>query len=455
MASVRASRRGRVDAAAVLLGVTFVSSAVAAALLWRAHQERVEARPTGPEALVAEGQRLLDAGEAALAATRFGEALVAAPDRVDALVGRARARRAAEAGAGAVRDDLDRALALAPRDPDALRLQAELCLERGDLRGAATALDRALEGVGAAPGAGATVDALADLRRRVAEAARAEEAAIERAEALLGALEGASAVQALEAARAAAPGSAALAAALAGTLGEVGRAEQALRLAEEAERLDPDQALDPVAVDALRLDAQAAARAPGAPVPLERWWGHRGGVWRLEGEVVAGTGKGRGEFDLALLLPAVPRAGPEHTISVDVSLGPGSPGAYAGVVVGARGADDFYLVYVFHDLSFARTRLEGPELDAYRRKHDAWPKFVRVARMLEGRWQHRATQNAAFGDTGWASLRVEVRGNELTPVVNGKRGDAVRLDRPLDGRAGLAKFYDTEARWRGLRVEER
>lgn len=450
MAPVRSRRRGRVDATAVLLGAAFVTSAVAAALLWRAHQERLAPRPAGPDALVADARRLLDEGEAALAAVRFGEVLAAAPDRVDALVGRARARLRAEAEAGA-RADLERALALAPRDPEALRLQAELRLGQGDLRGATAALDAAL----AATADGAVIDGLADVRRRLAEAVRAEEAAIERAEALAAALEGAAALSALESARATAPGSAALATALARTLGEVGRPEQAVRLAEEAERLDPTQALDPAVLDALRLDAHAAARAPGAPLPLERWWGFRGGVWRSEGEVVAGSGKGRGEFDLAVLVSAADRPGPEHTIAVDVSLGPGTPGAYAGVVVGARGGDDFYLVYLFHDMSFARTRLDGAELDAYRREHGAWPKFVRVARMHEGRWQHRGTQNARFPDSGWVSLRVEVRGSNLTPVVDGKRGEVVRLDRALDGRVGLAKFYDTEARWRGFRVEAR
>jgi tetratricopeptide (TPR) repeat protein len=441
-------RAGRVPWSGLLLGLAATASGLTAAVLWRARVERAGPLLTGADALVAEGERLLAAGEPIEAAARFGEAVSLAPTRVDALVGRARARARAKADPAQVQADLDRALALEPASSPALRVLADLRLARGDVRGARDALDAALAGASGAQAA-AEVDAIADVRRRVAEAASVEQAAIDRADALGKALDARAALASIEAARAAAPGSAPLLAALARVAGDLGRYDEAARAADEVARLDPALALAPEAVEALRANGRAAAVAPGETPPLERWWGFRGGLWRAEGEELTGSGQGQGEFSLAALISADAPTSAEFTLSVDVSLVSGEPGAYAGLLLGGQSADDFFAVYVFFDKSVA----DGPGLDDYRRQHGgAWPKFVRLARFVEGRWQHRGTHPVDFADTGWVSLKVEVRGNTVTPIVAGRRSEPVRLDRPLDGRVGLIKFYDTVARFRDFRL---
>ncbi len=455
--TARSRRAGAVPWSALLLGLTALASGLSAALLYRARQEAPPPALEGADALVAEAARQLEAGDAAAAALRYGEALDLAPERVDALVGRARARARAGQEPLLVREDLERALTLAPRDPGALRAMAELRLARGDLRGAREALDRALEAVpatteAAAAPAHAQVDAIADVRLRLEEAVRLEQATIDRADALLAAFDGPAALGSLEAALAAAPESAALLATLSRVQADLGRFDDALKTALEAERLDPSRALATSQLDALRL--LVSAPAPGAAPPLDRWAPALGGVWREDAGVLTGQGQGLGEFELAMLLADAPPSSASATVTVELSLVSGDPGAYAGVVVAARGRDDFYLVYVFHDRGYARSSIAPAELDEHRRRAGAWPKFVRVARLHEGRWQHRSTQPAEFPDAGWVSLTVELRGAELTPIVAGKRGETVRLDRPLDGRAGLAKFYDTTARWRGFEVRQ-
>lgn len=457
MARLRRSRRaGAVPWSGLLLGLTALASGLSAALLWRARHEPVPTALEGPDALVADAARLLEAGDAGAAVLRYGEALALAPTRVDALVGRARARVRAGHDPLLVREDLDRALAQDPRSSAALCGVAEQRLARGDLRGAREALDRALEATSASPGeAVSEVEAIADVRLRVDEARRAEEAAVERAEALLGALDGRSALAALEAALAGAPESGALQAALSRVQVDLGRFEDAVESAARAERLDPSQALEPARLDALRLLART--RAAGAPPTLDRWCPSRGGLWREDQGVITGEGEGLGEFSLATLIAAdaPDAAAAAASVSVDVSLVSGEPAPYAGVVVGARGRDDLYVVYVFHDPAYARSSLSQADIDEHRRRTGAWPKFVRVARIHDGRWHHRGTQVVDFPDTGWVSLEVELRGSDLTPIVAGRRGETVRLDRPLEGRVGLAKYYDTVARWRGFAVQER
>lgn len=452
--ALRSRRAGAVPWSALLLGLTAVASGLTAALVWRANHEPVPPALEGADALVAEAARLLEQGDAATATLRYGEALELDPARVDARVGRARARASAGADPVLVRDDLDRALALAPRSSAALRGLAEWHLGRGDVRAAREALDRALEAAGGAPGqAAAEIDAIASVRLRVDEAARAEEAAVDRAEALLAALDGPAARSALETALAAAPASGPVLAALSRVHADTGRYDEAVRCAVEAERLDPAQALDAARLDALRLLARDTA--PGALPALERWCPAWGGVWREDQGVITGQGEGLGEFSLATLLAAGPGPGADATVSVEVSLVSGDPGPYAGLILGARGKRDLYVVYVFHDPAVARSMIEPTELDEHRRRTGAWPKFVRIARIEDGRWQHRSTQRVEFPDTGFVSLKVELRGTDLVPIVAGKRGDTVRVDRPVDGRVGLAKYYDTVARFRAFAVEGR
>lgn len=438
---------------AALLAVTAAAAALAAALLWRAHAEPLAPLLEGADALAAEGQRLLDQGKTFEAAARFGEGVALDPQHVASLVGRARARALAGEDPGVVRGDLERALSIDPRSTTALRALADHRLSRGDVKGAREALDRALEATAGAA-AGAEVDRVADVRQRVAAAAKAEEAALERAETLLAQLDGRG-ITVLEAARAASPESAPLHAALSRALTDVGRYADAATAAVEAGRLDHTQALDDGPLQRLRLLARDAAATPGAPPPADRWWAFLGGVWRDEGGVISGQVEGQGVFGLATLVSHEAPPGAEFSVSTEVSLVSGNPGPYAGLLVGARSTLDLFAVYVFHDGEQARARIDAAELDAYRQKHGAWPKFVRVARVADGRWQHRATLPVSFPDAGWVALRLDVRGHELTVTVDGQRLEPMRLDRPLDGRVGLVKYYDTVARWRTFTLESR
>lgn len=454
MARLTSRRAGAVPWSALLLLLTALASGLAAAVLWRAVHTQAPPALEGADALVAEAERLLASGDAGAAVLRYGEALELEPTRADALVGRARARRLAGADPLLARGDVERALAHDPRSSGALRELAELRLARGDLRGAREALDRALAATDGAPRqVVAEVDALADVRARLEEATRAEQATIERARALLEGLDGGAARSMLAEALAATPESGPLARALADVEADLGLFDDAARHAAEAARLDPSQALDPDDLEHVRVAARASP--PGPPPPLEAWCPAWGGAWRLQDGVISGQGNGKGVYDLALLIAAEPAPGTSATLFTELSLGQGAPGPYAGVVVGALGKGDLYLVYVFHDPEHARASIPPPELEEHRRRTGAWPKFVRVARILDGRWEHRSTQRAAFPDSGWVTLAVELDGATLTPVVAGERLEPVRLERPLEGRVGLAKFYDTSARWRGFRVDAR
>jgi tetratricopeptide (TPR) repeat protein len=90
-----------------------------------------------------QGRTLLRAGDVAAATARFTQALTLEPSDVDALCGRARARRLTGDAAGA-RADLDEALRLGPDHAPSWRERAELRLE-DDPHGALDDVTRSLE----------------------------------------------------------------------------------------------------------------------------------------------------------------------------------------------------------------------------------------------------------------------------------------------------------------------
>jgi hypothetical protein len=126
------------------------------------------------------------------------------------------------------------------------------------------------------------------------------------------------------------------------------------------------------------------------------------------------------------------------------------------VLVGGRSKDDLFTVYLFHDPDAMQRMVRPGDLAGWRRERGAWPKGLRVARHLDGVWQHVDTQLVHFpDDAGFVRLELAVDGSTLELAVDGRRAETVTLPRACDGRIGLAKYYDTAAQWRGWRVGSR
>jgi hypothetical protein len=234
----------------------------------------------------------------------------------------------------------------------------------------------------------------------------------------------------------------------------LGRFEASLASVREAQRLDPTARIAEPELEAARAFAreQAATPTPGDEPP--GWDPFLGGTWREEDGVIAARGLGRGEFDLTLLVAPETPSGASHAVSVELSLLSGQPGPYAGVLLGGRDQDDFLVAYVFHDPGYARQAIPEADLAAWRSDHGgAWPKFIRVCVMRGMRWDHVDTQVVHFADEGWVRLEVQVDGDRLDIAVDGARVQPVRSPRSLDGRVGLAKWYDTVAQFRGWRLD--
>ncbi|HBP21290.1 MAG TPA: hypothetical protein DEA08_26320, partial [Planctomycetes bacterium] len=152
-----------------------------------------------------------------------------------------------------------------------------------------------------------------------------------------------------------------------------------------------------------------------SPPPFERWQPYLGGLWSREGpDQVRGYLTGLGDFGLAGLLHR--EAGallPPYRISVELELDCSRPTAFAGLLLGVRDASECALLYVFHQPGLF-DRLEPGKTAAQLRQRDGrWPKGLRWARLVNGRWRGLGQVIVSFPDEGWVELTVEVEGERI------------------------------------------
>ncbi len=321
------------------------------------------------------------------------------------------------------------------------------------------AAERALE---QAQAAGAEEADLASARARLARE-RAEEERLARSvlDRYVRDLRGREALEEATASVARRPGSAELRRVAAHLLAVHGRYRQASEALREAARRDT------AADRRARLARQAEAlRGVAPPVGREpsveedalwaQWDPLEGAQWRLEeGGVVRGRGVGLGDFSFAGLLRRDPPApAPPYTLSVEIELDTTRPTAYGGLILGAQGSGEAVLVYVLCDRQ-ALERQAGIDLERVRARQGAYPKALRVARLIGGRWQGIRQLEVAFPDVGWTSLEVRVEPGGVTPVVAGQVLERVAVPGPPAGRVGIHKFYDDATGFRRFRLAGR
>src|SRR5581483_4517444 len=194
--------------------------------------------------------------------------------------------------------------------------------------------------------------------------------------------------------------------------------------------------------------ARRTERAAGYAPPGDVWEPLQGGTWgEREGELL-GTGLGTGPFEFAALVRGDAPASARYRVSVEISLESGEPGAYAGIVFGAKNPSDFYLAYIFFDRTIEQ-EIDPRELAKFKQETGVSPKVIRLARMVGGKWQMRGNKVVAFPDSGFVPVALEVAGGSAVKIeIDHKPAIELALDGPLDGRVGILKFYDTVARFR-------
>lgn len=232
-----------------------------------------------------------------------------------------------------------------------------------------------------------------------------------------------------------------------------GRFAAAKEAAAEAQRLSPDLRLGEAVQGLERLVRQTP---PGlSPPPFDTWQPYLGGLWSREGaEQLRGHLQGVGDFGLAgLLHREAGMRSPPYRVSVELELDCRRPTAFAGLLLGVRDAAECALVYVFHQPDLF-DRLEPGKTAAELRQRDGrWPKGLRWARLVNGRWRGLGQVIVSFPDEGWVELSVEVEGERIRPTVGGKTLDWLPLPGGLAGRVGVLKFYEDPVGFRRFRAE--
>jgi hypothetical protein len=372
----------------------------------------------------------------------------ARPERPGAAaLARARELAAKGADAGAVRAELDRCLELERDCPEALLELAALDLESGDLvqarrHAALLAGDRD-------PSRREARDALT---RRLADEETAQRAVLEQCAAAIGDFRSREALALLEAAAKTRPSSAAIQAKLATVAALNGLVADAVEHEKVAARLDPS--LPPCFSEETRVYLRES-RALGARLPegwdapeASVWEPLHGAVWGEKDDVLLGVGIGLGAFNLAGLVRRDAPASVSYKVGVEIEFQEGQDQGYAGIIFGARSPSDFYLAYIFHDPDAIKRAADPATIAKLQEKSGTYPKMIRLARMVDGQWSMRENEVIPFADSGFVPMTLSVDGGSSVKItVEGHRYEW-NLDRELDGRVGLLKFYDTGVKFR-------
>ncbi|MBI3723869.1 protein kinase, partial [bacterium] len=366
------------------------------------------------------------------------------PGRVAAeILAQARQRLRAGGDPASIEADLLRCLAVDPSCHEARLELGSLALATGDLREAR----RQLEAL--SPADPRAQEAAAALRGKIDGEAAAQERAL--AEAALAAreLRMHDALETLERAAKRRSRSPRIRLELARLLAAHGRAREALAESREASLLDSSlgEWLAPEQEQYLKKDLERDERPAGSR-PLSRAWEPiLGGAFGEQGDLLTGSAEGLGPYALAVLIRGDAPAAESYTAKVELSLDSGDPAPYAGLVFAARSPDDFFLAYVYDHPSEVKRRFGEAKVEKLHEVTSQWPKGLRIARVTNGKWLPRGEELVQVSEAGWARLTVTVSGDQAT-VTAGYGSFPVKLDRKLDGRAGVLKFYDTKVRFR-------
>ena len=242
---------------------------------------------------------------------------------------------------------------------------------------------------------------------------------------------------------------------------DLGFAERAWERFRRACELDPELTrwLDPARSVWLRDYAALHPEPGGALTP--RWRRAFGGQWQLEPDgVVRGEGGGLGTYQLSALFDDEATRDADYRLEVEVERDPLGEDqalrAYAGVILAARARDDFYTVFFVQNRSEAEGMLPAGAA-GFREQFGVEPVFLRVTRQNGDGWEFPARGGALvpIQDGPWSRLVLEVDGSRLVANVDGERVLDLELERPLEGRVGLVKYYSHPFRYRGWSVTPR
>jgi len=242
---------------------------------------------------------------------------------------------------------------------------------------------------------------------------------------------------------------------------DLGLAQRSWERFRRACELDPELTrwLDPTRSGWLR-DYAAQQPGPGGAL-TSRWRRAFGGQWELEPDgVVRGAGGGLGTYQLSALFDDEAPRDASYRLEVEVERDPlgedAELRAYAGVILAARARDDFYTVFFVQNRSEAKSMLPAGA-PGFREQFGVEPVFLRITRQNGDQWEFPARGGALVPvqEGPWSRLVLEVQGSRLAAIVDGEPVFDLELERPLEGRVGLVKYYAHPFRYRGWSVTPR
>ncbi|MEM9282854.1 MAG: tetratricopeptide repeat protein [Verrucomicrobiota bacterium] len=179
------------------------------------------------------------------------------------------------------------------------------------------------------------------------------------------------------------------------------------------------------------------------PIPISRWrtigvldsrlWSVvMGATWTQRGGVITARETGDGFGGRSLCLSAIKV--PKEPFEIEVRVRLDNVSGAAGIAFAADGEDKHYGFYPTGG-KIRLTRFDGA--DVY-----SWSILKQV-------------ESSAYRPGEWNHLRVRVKDSLITGWVNGEQVLEVEDDGLTGGKAGLCKFRETIAEFKGFRVEKR